>query len=57
METEKAQQPEMILLDAPRRLADEAHPARFKIGYTTLGVKNLAFRRAKQRIHGEIAPS
>ena len=57
MEAEEAQDAQVILRDAPQRIADEAHPARGQIVQPAEIVEHLARRRVRiERVHREIAP-
>ncbi len=56
VEAEEAQQAQVILLDAPRRLADEAHPPRLEVPPAVEGVVDRAVGVAEHGVHGEVAP-
>ena len=56
MKAEEAQDAQIILGDAGRGIADEAHAARVQIGKAADIVVHRAVARHRQRVDGEVAP-
>jgi hypothetical protein len=56
VEAEEAQDPQGVLADAGRGVADEAHPPGFEVRKTTDGVVQPAVRTERERVYGEVAP-
>ena len=55
MEAEQAQDAQIVLANAPRRVADEPHAARLQILDAADEIENLAAGVGVERVHGEIA--
>ena len=55
VDAEEAQDAQVVLGDAPRRVADEAHAAGAEVGQAAERVDHLAVRAGVERVHGEVA--
>ena len=55
LEAEQAQDAQIILADARRGIADEAHPAGFQIRKPADDVEHRAVGRGIERVHREVA--
>ena len=56
MKAEEAQDAQVVFLDPPPRLADEAHALRGNIGKAADIIVHLAVQPSRQRVDGEVAP-
>ena len=55
VETKESQDAQIVLGNAPSRIADEAHAPRLDVGQAADVVVKGSVARERQRVHGEIA--